>query len=207
MREVVTLDALGTMVHLPPPWEKAPAELTRGLPPDLVRDAFVAEMTYYRSNIGRGRDRESLAALRRDCAVVLADRLGRPVSVEQMMDSLRFELYPDVRGALEELDRLGLRLACVSNWDCSLPDVLRGLGIDYLLEIVITSATAGAMKPDPAIFTAALEALGCAPTAALHVGDTTEDIEGARAAGIAALRIDRGGGGDIGSLRDIRQHL
>ena len=73
----------------------------------------------------------------------------------------------------------------------------------------VTSAGAGASKPDPAIFAAALELAKCAPEEALHVGDTPdEDVAGVRAAGIRPLLIDRSGeGGDISSLAEIDQHL
>ena len=76
-------------------------------------------------------------------------------------------------------------------------------------ESAVSSAAAGARKPDPAIFEPALELAGCAPEEALHVGDTVEeDVEGARAAGIRPLLIDRKGNeGDISSLRQIREHL
>ena len=69
--------------------------------------------------------------------------------------------------------------------------------------------SAGARKPDPAIFAAALELAGAPPDEALHVGDTPEeDVDGARAAGIRPLLIDREGtGGDISSLEEIGQHL
>ena len=76
------------------------------------------------------------------------------------------------------------------------------------LDAVVTSAATGVRKPDPAIFTAALDAAECEPGEALHVGDTEdEDLEGARAAGIRALLIRRDGGGDIESLAAIRHHL
>ena len=114
----------------------------------------------------------------------------------------------DAHPALAELRRLGLRLVCLSNWDCSLPDVLARCGLAGFLDGVVTSAVVGARKPDPAIFAAALEVAGCEPSQALHVGDTpAEDVEGARAAGIAALLIARDGGGDIESLAAIRHHL
>ena len=97
----------------------------------------------------------------------------------------------------------------VSNWDCSLPEVLKRVGLGELLDGVVSSAMAGARKPDPAIFAPALELAGVGPEEALHVGDThEEDVEGARSAGIRSLLLDRnGGGGDISSLREIREHL
>jgi HAD superfamily hydrolase (TIGR01509 family) len=73
---------------------------------------------------------------------------------------------------------------------------------------VITSAAVGARKPDHRIFEAALEAAGCVPAEALHIGDTpAEDLAGATAAGIPALLLDRGGGGDIASLAEVERNL
>jgi putative hydrolase of the HAD superfamily len=199
----VLLDALGTLVRLEPPWDHLDGE-----PPEPLERAFRAEMSYYREHSDEGRDPDSLAALRRRCAAILSAELGREVAVEEMMAAIRFRAYRDAAPALAELRALGVRLVCVSNWDYSLPDVLARVGIGDELDGVVTSAAVGARKPDPRLFEAALEVAGCAADEALHVGDTpTEDVEGAKAAGIRALLIDRDGGGDIESLRAIRHHL
>jgi len=203
----VLLDALGTLVYLEPPWVHLAGVL--GIEPDeRLERAFRAEMSYYRDHSDEVRDPDSLAALRGRCAAVLSDKLGREVSVEGMMAAIRFRAFPDAPPALTELRALGLRLVCVSNWDYSLPEVLERVGIRGGLDGVVTSAATGARKPDPRIFRAALELAGCAAGEAIHVGDTVaEDVDGARAAGIEALLIERGGGGDIGSLAAIRHHL
>jgi putative hydrolase of the HAD superfamily len=203
----VFLDALGTLVRLEPPWIHLAARL--GTDPDeRLERAFRAEMAYYREHIDEGRDPDSLAALRERCAEVLSSELGRDVSVEEMMAAIRFRPFPDAAPALAELRGLGMRLICVSNWDYSLPEVLERVGLGDRLDGVVTSAAVRARKPDPRLFAAALELAGCAPEEALHVGDTAaEDVEGALAAGIRALLIDRDGGGDIESLGAIRHHL
>jgi putative hydrolase of the HAD superfamily len=203
----VLLDALGTLVELEPPWPLLAAEL--GIDEgERVERAMRAEMGYYREHSHEGRDSESLAALRRRCAAIVSDELGRAVTPEQLMAAIRFRAYPDAGPALAELRDMGLRLVCVSNWDVSLPSVLDRCGLAADLDAVVTSAAAGARKPAPAIFSAALEVAGCAPHEALHVGDTAaEDLVGARAAGIRALLIRRDGGGDIESLAAIRHHL
>jgi putative hydrolase of the HAD superfamily len=139
---------------------------------------------------------------------VLSRELGREVSVETMMASIRFRAYEEAEAALAELRGLGLKLVCVSNWDVSLPDVLARCGLRDSLHGVVTSAEVGVRKPDPTIFGPALRLAGCSAPEALYVGDTpAEDLEGARAAGIPALLIDREGGGDIRSLTAIRHHL
>jgi putative hydrolase of the HAD superfamily len=199
----VLLDALGTLVRLEPPWDHLDGE-----PSEPLERAFRAEMNYYREHSDEGRDPDSLAALRRRCAAILSAELGREVAVEEMMAAVRFRAYRDAAPALAELRALGVRLVCVSNWDYSLPDVLARVGLADELDGVVTSAAAGARKPDPRLFEAALEVAGCAADEALHVGDTpTEDVEGAKAAGVRALLIDRDGGGDIESMRAIRHHL
>jgi len=207
MTRCVLLDALGTLVELEPPWRYLAADLGIEADERLVA-AVRAEMRYYREHSDEGRDAASLADLRGRCAEILSRELGRDVSVERMMAAIRFRAFPDAAPSLAELRAMGLRLVCVSNWDFSLPDVLARCGLSDHLDGVVTSAAVGARKPDPRIFEAALELAGCAAGDALHVGDTPEeDLEGARAAGIRALLIDRGDGGDIGSLAAIRHHL
>jgi putative hydrolase of the HAD superfamily len=165
-------------------------------------------MAYYRQHSDEGRDPDSLTELRARCAAVLSAELGREVAVEEMMAAIRFRAFPDALPALTELREMGMRLVCVSNWDYSLPEVLERVGLRDELAGVVSSAAVGARKPDPRIFEAALELTGCGPEETLHVGDTrAEDVEGARAADIRALLLDRDGGGDIESLAAIRHHL
>jgi HAD superfamily hydrolase (TIGR01509 family) len=205
--KAVFCDALGTVVELEPPWVHLAEELGIDADERLVA-AVRAEMGYYKAHAHEGRDPGSLADLRRRCAEVLSDELGREVPVETMMAAIRFRAFPDAPPALAALRDRGLRLVCVSNWDYSLPEVLARVGLGEAFDGVVSSAAAGARKPDPAIFAPALELAGSAPDEALHVGDTPEeDIAAARAADIPALLIDRSGGGDIASLAEIEQHL
>ena len=68
------------------------------------------------------------------------------------------------------------------------------LGLAPYLEFCITAADAGVEKPDPAIFTAALERVSVKPCEAIHVGDQPRsDAVGARAVGIHPVLLDRGG--------------
>ena len=209
MTRAVFLDALGTLVELEPPW----ISLRDMVPPEVsdeqLVDALKAEMAYYKEHAHEGRDEASLAELRERCAAIASQKLGMDVGVDELVAAIRFSAYPDAVPALETLHDRGLRLVVVSNWDCSLPRVLDGCGLGEMLDGTITSAGAGARKPDPAIFERALELAGCEPEEALHVGDTAdEDQAGARAAGIRSLLIDRdGGNGDIASLEEIDQHL
>jgi putative hydrolase of the HAD superfamily len=209
MVRAVFLDALGTLVELEPPWlllrDRIPAEISD----ERLVSALRAEMAYYREHAHEGRDEPSLAELRARCARLVSRELGAELTPGELVAAIRFRPYPDAEPALGELRARGLRLIVVSNWDISLPRVLERCGLAGLVDETVTSAGAGARKPDPGIFNAALELAGADPGEALHVGDTEdEDLAGARAAGIRALLIDRNGdGGDISSLEQIVEHL
>jgi len=99
----------------------------------------------------------------------------------------------DAPAALQALRAAGVALAVVSNFDGRLPAILSGLGLLGQLDSVVYSARAGAAKPDPAIFHEALRRVGRHAGEALHVGDSLRlDVEGARAAGLEAILLDRG---------------
>ncbi|MGZ4383636.1 MAG: HAD-IA family hydrolase [Gaiellaceae bacterium] len=192
--EAITLDAFGTLIELEDP---AP-RLARSLAPhglryttDALHEAFRAEVAHYLPRSSSGRDPISLSALRVECVGVFLAALAAPLEpeafVDDYMQALRFRACAGVRAALERMRARGLALAVVSNWDIALEDALLAAGIRPLLDIVVSSAAAGAEKPDPAIFRLALSRLGVAPQRALHVGDRPVDEQGARAAGMAFL--------------------
>ena len=104
-----------------------------------------------------------------------------------------WEVYPDVEETLLELRRRGLLLAIISNWDDRLPVLLEDLRLLRYFDTVVFSAECGVEKPHAEIFDTCVGRLGVArPQQVLHVGDSQrEDVEGAVAAGLKALRIDR----------------
>jgi putative hydrolase of the HAD superfamily len=187
--DAVTIDAYGTLVELADPVPALQAALAgRGVERDAeqVKAAFRAEVAYYRPRSLEGRDVESLAALRRDCAAVFLSEAGADLDPGEFaapfVGALVFRPVPGAVAAVERLAAQGLALAVVSNWDIGLHDKLGLLASRF--SCVITSAEAGAPKPDPAVFLAALERLGVAPSRALHIGDEASDEDGARAAGM-----------------------
>src|SRR4051794_37157784 len=140
------------MVELEPPWVGLRAALGDGIPDERLVAAVRAEMAYYKAHSDEGRDSESLADLRRRCAELLSRELGTEVSAETLVDSIRFAAYPDAAPALRRLREAGMTLVCVSNWDISLEQVLDRCGLAELLDGAVSSAAAGARKPEPAIF-------------------------------------------------------
>ena len=214
----VTLDAMGTLVTIEPPGPRLQQSLERrlGRSVDLARceGAMRVEMRHYRAHCIAARDSSSLAALRLECASLLADALALDVSgpdlLASLTDAIAFRAYPDAAPALERLVGAGLRLAVVANWDVSLPEVLARFGLAAPFAAIVTAAEVGAAKPDPRPFRVALERLGAEAAESVHVGDDpATDVAGAQAAGLTALLLDRSGRteGALSDLADLPERL
>jgi HAD superfamily hydrolase (TIGR01509 family) len=181
--DAVTIDAYGTLVTLVDPVPPLRAALAaRGVERSAaeVEEAFRAEVDFYTPRSHE----QPLTELRRRCVAVFLEAARADLDVEEFtpafLDALVFEPLPGAVAALARLRAHGLALAVVSNWDETLPERMGAFDVDA----VVSSAEAGAPKPDPAVFRLALERLGVGPERALHVGDSPADEQGARAAGM-----------------------
>lgn len=202
MTRAVLLDALGTLVELQPPAPRLKRLLHDfGFEVSEERAAagFMAEIAYYLDHHLDGSDPERLERLRDRCA----DEMRRALDIPEldhatarrvMLEALEFTPYPDVEPALRDLRERGVTVVIASNWDCSLPEWLGPTGILDLVDAVVTSAEVGAAKPSPRVFERALGVAGVDAAEALHVGDKVDnDIEGAAAAGVHAVLLQREG--------------
>jgi putative hydrolase of the HAD superfamily len=101
-------------------------------------------------------------------------------------------IYPDVLPALEQWRRIGIQLGVLSNFDSRLYFVLKALKLEEFFTSITISSQAGVAKPDPKIFAIALEKHHCQPQDAWHIGDSLkEDYQGAKAAGLRAILLER----------------
>ena len=119
-------------------------------------------------------------------------------------------LYPEVAETLSVLERRGLVLSVISNFDSRLIGILQGLGAAHWFEHIFVSSRVGYAKPDRQIFHIALERHSLEAGDALHVGDSEEkDLLGANRAGLKGVLVERNGAGNsnlsprITSLRSI----
>jgi HAD superfamily hydrolase (TIGR01662 family) len=121
-----------------------------------------------------------------------------------------FELYDDVRPALDELRRRGLKIGLVSNSARDVREFARHHELD--VDAGISSFHHGKTKPHASIFRAVLTLLDVEPADAVMVGDTVaDDIDGALAIGMHAVLVDRLGLGaeyepriaDLSGLVDV----
>ena len=207
MIRAVLFDAGATLVHPDPPVEAVyarefAADGARFSEEDLMR--ALARAWQEVNAVTPGADRyggvsgeprfwyEFLGRVRSllDGGTVSPEAFARLATHFRSPDS--WTIYDDVVTTLEDLRRRDLKLAIVSNWDSHLPTLLAALDLDRFFEVVAVSAIEEVGKPDPEIFRRACERLQVSPAEALHVGDSlAEDYEGARAAGLSALLLDR----------------
>jgi putative hydrolase of the HAD superfamily len=100
--------------------------------------------------------------------------------------------------ALVALQEAGVPVAVVSNAGGTMEEQLREHEICSVdgstharVAVVIDSEVVGVEKPDPKIFSFALDVLGIAADRCLYVGDTVAfDVVGARAAGLWPVHVD-----------------
>ena len=104
----------------------------------------------------------------------------------------KLALFEDVVPALDRIRNSSLLAGLISNVNSSGRALADSMGLTGHIDFAITSGDAGAEKPHPAIFHAALSKAGVRPAEAVHVGDQIEsDIDGAQAAGISPILMDR----------------
>ncbi|NLG50855.1 MAG: HAD family hydrolase [Chloroflexi bacterium] len=101
-------------------------------------------------------------------------------------------LDPEAPSVLRTLQE-SRQLALISNFDHPphARAVLADLGLLPFFEAVVISGDVGVSKPDPRIFSFALNQTGLKPEEVVYVGDSVEDVQGARAAGLCPIRIRR----------------
>jgi putative hydrolase of the HAD superfamily len=133
---------------------------------------------------------------------LILENAGLPVSlglakqIWQIAISVPKDFVPfeDTMPALARLHERGYRLGILSNLRRDMAALCQQLGLSPYLDFCISSTEAGAEKPHPPIFLAALKRASVAPGEAVHVGDQhRSDVLGARAVGIHPVLIDRNG--------------
>jgi HAD superfamily hydrolase (TIGR01509 family) len=109
---------------------------------------------------------------------------------DRVIDTSSWTPYPDTAEVLKGLHRQGIKTAVVSNIAFDVRPAFEAIGVtDYVDEFVL-SFEVGAIKPDVAIFEAALTRLSVQPAHAVMVGDSDEADGGARALGCGFILVD-----------------
>ena len=102
------------------------------------------------------------------------------------------KLYPSASGVLAALYGK-YKLGIIANQSLGTQERIDNWGIGKYFDVVVASAEAGCAKPDPGIFTMALEKAGCAPQDAIMIGDRLDnDIIPAKKLGMKTVWVRQG---------------
>lgn len=119
--------------------------------------------------------------------------------------------FEEVPAVLRGLKDAGYRIAIASNFDRRLHAVCDGIAALQKIDARIISSEVGIRKPHPRFFAALVQSAACRPDEVLMVGDDfSNDIEGARSAGLDAVFLNRRGPrgpGEISSLSELPDWL
>ncbi len=157
----------------------------RTLPADTIRDFvgkgipnLVGRCLGYPGESDAPDAREALAVFKRHYAAV---------------NGRRTRIYPGVMEGLQAMRRAGLKTACVTNKAAAFTDqLLASTGLAAWLDMTVSGDTLPEKKPHPMPFLHICAAFGIAPAEALVIGDSRNDIAGARAAGCPVYCVPYG---------------
>ncbi len=179
------LDVGGVLIETPARDHRRDWERARGLMPGELDDIYLDAIG---PGWEGGRSEEEIAA--RLCASCRIDLSALPDLLEALHADER--VSPAWARLLDEVVG-SLSLALLTNAG---PDTRHTLiprhGLDRWFRLVVISAEEEISKPDPAIYLRTCERLGLPPSDCLFVDDRQTNVEGARAAGLRAIRFVSG---------------
>jgi putative hydrolase of the HAD superfamily len=170
--------------------------------PNDVRDRWWNSGVDGIEHLEHSRSRDDYQAWQRERVLaMLAETDVHPGEYEVILEKFRqgnatrvLEAYPEAVGVLEALRARSIRVGVCSNWDWDLTEAVDEVGLGALLDVIVSSAWAGARKPHPRIFKQSLAKLGAEASQVLFVGDTWgPDVVGPRAMGMTAVYLRREG--------------
>ena len=192
--DAIVFDAYGTLFDV----NSAAARWREALGPQA--DAFSAtwrrkqlEYSWLRSLMGRYRD---FWAMTEDALVYSANRLKLDLTVtkrSQLMASyLDLAAFPDVKPGLEELKRISIRLAILSNGEPKmLKAAVQSAGIHELIDAIFSVDTVKIFKPCPRVYNQLQDALKIDKAEIGFVSSNNWDVNGAGSAGLTTFWIQR----------------
>jgi phosphoglycolate phosphatase len=187
----VVFDLDGTLVETAPDLHAVLAEL-------LEREGLrIPPLHAVRSMIGDGAKMLIRRAYEWQGAELGPDRLEELYAwflARYTAEPARFSLpYEGVPAALRALRARGIRLGvCTNKPQAPSERLLEAVGLAPWLDVVTGGDVLPIRKPDPGHLAATLEALGAAPSRAVMVGDSANDVAVARGLGVKCVVVSFG---------------
>ena len=105
----------------------------------------------------------------------------------------RTQLYPGVLAGLQAFRATGLKMAVVTNKPGEFTEILlERVGLMQYFDVVVSGDTTAHKKPHPEPILHACRVMGTRPVDNLHIGDSKNDIQSARAAGCPVFCVPYG---------------
>ncbi len=210
MIKAIFFDWFNTLARYEPPREEVHSQLLGEFdievsPSELMPGLLAADKYFFsehaRSPIGKRNPEEKAEVYIRYADIMLSEvgvKASRELILqimkkwEHVFKGISFALFDDVLVTMKRLKERKLILGLLTNATKDLISIYRKLGLEPYLDFVVTSEEAGADKPNPPIFQAALQRADVDAPEAVHVGDQYQlDVVGARGVGINPILIDR----------------
>jgi putative hydrolase of the HAD superfamily len=172
----------------------------------LWRDLLASHVGVDPATLGRAFDQTrpdrsvGVFATEADDTRAVLDAAGLTHDAEQVRELVRIErdfmttgirLFDDSIPTVRALRADGVKTALVSNCSHNTRPVVARLGLEQEFDALVLSFEVGSRKPQPAIYHAALEAVGSEAADAIFVDDQADYCDGARTVGIDTRLIIR----------------
>ncbi len=166
----------------------------------LVDSAQLGLVAYEKSfaDLGVPFDHEAYRAVYSPNWLTVYEGLGLPKEHWQRADELwthhydqqSAKLIEEANETVAEIRQKGYRLGVVSSGnDCRVSREIKELGLGDFFEVVVCHEQITNRKPHPEGIEIALQQLGVAPTQTVYVGDSPEDIEMGKRAGVLTVGV------------------
>ena len=213
----VALDAVGTVIDADPPVAVAYASVGRRHGSALDREQVNGRLNEAFAScfgVGRANDAERLVSSEDSERAMWRWIVGEVFSDLETVDAAdrcfeelyehfgkaaSWRCYDDVAVTMSRIQAAGLDVVIASNFDRRLHAVCSGWPMFRSVRSVVVSSEVGWRKPGRGFFEALVSACGCRAEEVLMVGDDpVNDVEGALACGLQAVRVDR----SVGAMAD-----
>ncbi len=210
MIKVITFDFYNTLVKFWPPLEEiqTAACFAKGITVsrEAIRGGYAkADILFNRANEEEPlslRSPERRLEFFSEYEQLILETAGIPVS-KQLARQIwelaiavpkQFMPFEDTLPSLKALRERSYKLGVITNLRADLVPLVKQAGLEHFLDFCVNSTLAGSEKPHPPIFNEALRRADVHPGEVLHIGDQVRsDVAGARAMGMYAALLDRGG--------------
>lgn len=173
--------------------------------------AMVREHVYELLNFGRPYWEKVLPVAGKDNKDTIEKLNQHAIALWPEIMAEHASVFPAVKTTLAQLKDRGMKLAIVTGSGKTSLELLFNAGLGDFFDAIISAEDVKKRKPDPEGLLLCLDKLGVNAETAIYVGDTSIDMQAARAAGLRPVAVLSGAGNaevlcQAGAHRLVRDH-